>query len=82
MAESDGDYVPITGIVHLHTTLGVFLEIQGRSVFVPDVHMEPARRRYAPGEISTLRVRRSFAKQEGLVTLAEGEAGGRSPRST
>jgi hypothetical protein len=34
MAEDD-DFVPITGVVHLRTSLGVFLAVDGQRVFIP-----------------------------------------------
>jgi len=34
MAEDD-DFVPITGVVHLRTSLGGFLAVDGQRVFIP-----------------------------------------------
>ena len=72
MADNDDDpFVPITGTVSIHTSLGVFLATQGRRVFIPGLRMEPLPRRYLPGETVTLEVRLSFAMQEGVVPGAK-----------
>jgi hypothetical protein len=63
------DLVSVEGVVHLATTLGVFLDIQGRRIFVPVNCMEtPSQvRTFKPGETVTLQVVRRYAEQEGLV---------------
>jgi len=32
---SDDDFVPISGVVHLRTSLGIFLAVDGLRVFIP-----------------------------------------------
>ena len=71
MADDDDPFVPISGTVSIHTSLGVFLATQGRRVFVPGMRMEALPRRFLPGEKVTLQVRLSFAVQEGLVPGAK-----------
>jgi hypothetical protein len=60
------DFVPIVGVVHHVTALGVFLDVGDRRVFVGRNCMEPARQPLAAGEPATLRVEHWFATQEGL----------------
>ena len=60
------DFVPIEGVVHHVTDLGLFFDISGRRVFVGRNCMEPARQPLAAGEPATLRVEHWFATQEGL----------------
>jgi hypothetical protein len=70
MFENDlEDLVSVEGVVHLATTLGVFLDIQDRRIFVPVNCMEtPSQvRTFKPGEIVTLQVVRRYAEQEGFV---------------
>jgi hypothetical protein len=61
------DFVSIEGVVHHVTSLGIFLDIHGRRVFVGQNCMEPLEQPPKPGETVTLRVPRWFARQEGLV---------------
>jgi hypothetical protein len=61
------DFVPITGVVHHSTTLGVFLDVENRRVFIPANCTSTPSRVFAPGEAVTLEVVRWFAKQEGLI---------------
>jgi hypothetical protein len=68
LASNDADdFVPIEGVVHHVTDLGIFLDISGRRVFVGRNCMEPLVQPPKPGETITLRVPRWFARQEGLV---------------
>jgi hypothetical protein len=61
------DFVAIEGMVHLFPDLDVFLDVQGRRIFIPGYCMEPAFRSLRPGEIVTLQVLRRFAEEERLV---------------
>jgi hypothetical protein len=67
MTKSDDAYVPITGVVHQHTALGVFIDLADRRVFLPHFHTGTAVRRFAPGEIATIQVLRSYAEEEKLI---------------
>jgi hypothetical protein len=61
-------YVLVSGVVHLHTSLGMFLDVGERRVFLPELYCGDASlRRFAPGEVVTLQVVRSFAEEEKLI---------------
>jgi hypothetical protein len=60
-------FVPIKGVIHLITSLGVFLDVEDRRVFVGIHCMQPIDERLEPGATVTLQVVRSFAEQERLV---------------
>jgi hypothetical protein len=63
-----GNLLPVAGLVHLTTDLGLFVEIQGRRVFVPaNFMMLPAPRELRAGELVTVLVSRRFAEREGLA---------------
>jgi hypothetical protein len=69
------DVVSVEGVVRLATDLGVFLDTQGRRVFLPANCMgTPAQAQiFEPGKVvtlQTLQVFRWYAKQEALVALA------------
>jgi hypothetical protein len=73
MFENDlEDLVSVEGVAHLATELGVFLDTQGRRVFLPANCMgAPAQAQiFEPGKVVTLHVFRWYAKQEALVALA------------
>ncbi len=61
------EFVPVRGVAHLITSLGCFLDVQSRRVFVAALCMQPPDRIPQPGEAVTLHVSRAYAKQEGLV---------------
>jgi hypothetical protein len=68
LGDDHDELVLITGIVHLATDFGLFLEILGRPVFVPANSMVfAASRRFSAGEFVTVQVSRRFAQQEGLA---------------
>jgi hypothetical protein len=68
LSEDFEELVPVEGIVHLHTDLGVFLDVQGgRRVFIPEQFMFPPGRYLEPGQTVTLQVLRRFATQERLI---------------
>jgi hypothetical protein len=64
---SPDDLVTLVGVVHQVTSLGVFLDVGDRRVFVGRNCMELLAPPLEPGEPATLRVYLWFAKQEGLV---------------
>jgi len=66
MTDQD-QFVPITGIVHRSSTLGVFLDILALRVFIPADCTATASRVFEPGEAVTVNVFRWFAKEEGLI---------------
>jgi hypothetical protein len=35
MAEKTNGFVPVIGVIHLHTSLGTFLDVSERRMFVP-----------------------------------------------
>jgi hypothetical protein len=61
------EFVPVHGVVHLVTSLGVFLHVQSRRVFVGALCMQTPDRIPQPGENVTLHVSRPYAEQQGLV---------------
>jgi hypothetical protein len=67
MADDD-PFVPIIGVIYLHTSLGVFLDTESRRAFIPDLQMLAAPRRLTPGETATIFVRQSYANKEGLLS--------------
>jgi hypothetical protein len=60
---STEEFVPVTGVVHLHDAHGIFLDVGGRRVFIPDDCLSMPGSRFAPGETVTVEVVRSFVKQ-------------------
>jgi hypothetical protein len=60
-------FVPITGVVHLPTSFGVFLDVNERRIFLRYSDTSTSSRRFVPGETVTLDVRRSFAEVKGLI---------------
>jgi hypothetical protein len=49
MAER-ADFVPIVGAIHLHTSLGTFLDVGERRIFDPQIYASTFLRRSAPSE--------------------------------
>ena len=66
MADQD-NFVPITGVVYQATSLGVFLDVGDRRVFIPANCMSMPSRVFASGETVTVEVLRRFAQHEGLI---------------
>ena len=66
MGDQD-NFVPITGVVQKATSLGVFLDVGDRRVFIPANCMSTPSRVFVPGETVTIEVLRRYAKQEGLI---------------
>jgi hypothetical protein len=67
MAANADSFVPVTGVVHLPTALGVFLDVGERRLFLRYADTSTSRRRFVGGETVTLDVRRSFAEAEELI---------------
>jgi hypothetical protein len=74
------DFVPVTGVVHHQTSLGLSLEVVRRRVFVPINCMLSPSAVFEAGEPAALMVFRSFAEQEGLIPLAASQAPRPFPR--
>jgi len=61
---STEEFVPVTGVVHFHDAHGIYLDVGGRTVFIPENYVSmPPGNRFAPGETVTVEVLRSFVKQ-------------------
>ena len=60
------EVVPVVGVVHHQTSLGVFLEVAQRRVFIPANCMTTPSQVFEVGEPVTVWVLRRFAEQEGL----------------
>jgi hypothetical protein len=67
MAGKAGDFVPVIGVIHLHTSLGTFLDVGERRIFVPQFFTSTLLRRYMPGERIAVQLLRSFAEEEKLI---------------
>ena len=67
MAGNADDFVPVIGVIHLHTSLGTFLDVGERRIFVPQFYTSTLLRRYAPGERIAVQLLRSFAEEEKLI---------------
>ena len=66
MTHTEDKFVPVTGIVRLATTVGVFLDIENRAFFIPANCTSPPSDTFAIGDRATIMVLRSFAEREGL----------------
>jgi hypothetical protein len=61
-----GDFVLVENCtLSSATSLGLFVIVGGKRVFIPSLFIHKAT--YAPGDVVTLQVLRTYAKQEGLV---------------
>jgi hypothetical protein len=67
MSRNNDDFVPIEGVVHLPTSLGVYLDVDRRRIFVPKTCYEMPDQPLLSERAATLQVLRWYAKQEGLV---------------
>jgi hypothetical protein len=67
MVEKAEEFVPVTGVIFLHTAIGTFLDFEERRLFVPQFFTSTWLRRYAPGEVVTLQVLRSYAEERELI---------------
>jgi hypothetical protein len=64
----DDDFIPITGVVYLRTSLGVFLAVDGQRVFIPANCTSTPSRVFEPAETVTIEVLRSYAQRRRLIT--------------
>jgi hypothetical protein len=64
-------FVPVAGVVHHQTSLGVFLEVARRRVFVPIDCLSSSSAVFQAGEPAVLLVLRRFAEKEGVTLLAD-----------
>jgi len=65
---NDEDYVPITGVVDVGTSLGVFLVVEKLRVFIPANVTSTPSRVYRHGETVTIEVLRRYAQSMGFIT--------------
>jgi len=63
----DEELVPVSGVVHVYTGLGVFLDVSGRRIFVPAGQTPSPLLGLRAWDVVTLYVNRDYAFQEGLV---------------
>ena len=61
------DFVKVTGFVDHCTSLGIFLDVAGRRVFIPGNCSATPSQTYQPGDPVTLLVVRRLAEREELV---------------
>jgi hypothetical protein len=61
------DFVLVIGVVCLTTTFGAFMNIRDRRIFIPANCTASPKRDFTVGELATVLVRRSFAKEEKLA---------------
>jgi hypothetical protein len=66
-AKKTNGFVPVIGVIHLHTSLGTFLDVGERRIFVPQFYTSTLLRRYASGERIPVQLLRSFAEEEKLI---------------
>ena len=66
MADKD-DFVPVTGVVHFRTSLGIFLGVDGLRVFIPANSTSTPSRVFEPAETVTIEVLRSYAQRKRLI---------------
>jgi hypothetical protein len=67
MADKADVFVLVTGVVRLHTSLGAYLDVGERQIFVPQVYTRTPLRLFIPGESVTLQLLRKFAEEEKLI---------------
>ena len=63
----DEELIPVSGVVHLYTGLGVFLDVKGYRIFVPSGQTLSALWGLRTGDVVTLQINREYALREGLV---------------
>jgi hypothetical protein len=68
-------FVPVSGVVHHQTSLGVFLEVARRRVFIPANCMSAPSAVFETGEPAVLLVLRRFAEEEGVTPSAKSHYG-------
>jgi hypothetical protein len=68
MRRDDLEAVQVSGKVTLATAFGLFLDVKGRRLFVPNA-MLPGKRRFKLGENVTVWLIRDYLKQQGFPDL-------------
>ena len=68
MRPDDHEAVQVSGNVTLATAFGLFLDVEGRRLFVPNP-MLPGDRRFKPGQNVTVWLTRGYLKQQGFPDL-------------
>ena len=63
----DEELIPVSGVVHLYTGLGVFLDVNGRRIFVPSGQTPSPLRGLRTWDVVTLYVNRDYAFRQGFV---------------
>jgi len=64
-------FVPVSGVVHHQTSLGICLEVARRRVFIPANCMSAPSAVFESGEPAVLLVLRRFAEEEGVTPSAK-----------
>jgi hypothetical protein len=66
LTHTEDIFVPVTGVIRLTTTVGVFLDIENHPFFIPANCTSLPSQAFAIGDPATIMVLRSFAEREGL----------------
>jgi hypothetical protein len=85
MADCGRSEISVEGVVYLYSTLGLFLDVAGRLVFIPANFVSPLPEELRRGEAVTLRLPGSYAERKGLVArrgTAKPELGFSTNRAT
>ena len=61
-------FVAIDGVIERFTSVGVFMDVKGRRVFLPDSYMLTTPRKRTRGERVTVEVLRRVAMRQSLVS--------------
>jgi hypothetical protein len=61
-------FVTIDGVIERFTAVGVFMDVEGRRVFLPDSYMLTTPRKRTRGERVTVEVLRRVAMRQSLVS--------------
>ena len=61
-------FVAIDGVIERFTSVGVFMDVKGCRVFLPDSSMLTTPRKWSRGERATVEVLRRVAMRQSLVS--------------
>jgi hypothetical protein len=61
-------FVAVDGVIERFTAVGVFMDVKGRRVFLPDSCMLTTPRKWTRGERVTVEVLRRVAMRQSLVS--------------
>ena len=64
-------FIPVTGVVHQQSPLGVSFEVARRRVFIPTKYMSDPSAVFETGEPAVLLVLRRFAEEQGVIPSAK-----------